>query len=79
MLANSEDLAGRLYRARTRYTLIESQVHEKLEDVSLGISLLLPSNLYYKRGDFKRGEAPLPYPSPSPLKPRKERGIKGVR
>jgi len=66
MLANSEDLAGRPYRSRTRYTLIESQVHKKLEDASLGISLLLPSTLYYNTESL-RGAKPLFHKFPLPF------------
>jgi hypothetical protein len=34
---------------------------------------------YKKEGVFKRGKAPLLIYSPSPVKPRQERGTKGVR
>jgi len=57
MLANGDVVEYKPYRARTRYTLIESWVYKKVEDAFLSISLLPLSALYYKRG-VKEGRSP---------------------
>jgi hypothetical protein len=57
MLATDDGVECRPYRSRTCDTLIKSQVHKKLEDASLSISLLLKSALYYKRG-VQEGRSP---------------------